>query len=736
MPEETRSDAELIRRHVSGEASAFEAIASRHAPMVYRACLRLLGDAHEAEDAAQAVFVILARKAARLRKSGDLAAWLHGISRRVASEARRSRKRRRRREEEGAVIRAARSKEGLSDAERTAALEALDREVGALPAGQRQAVVLRYLEGLSLEEAAGVAGCPEGTLGRRAHEGLARLRARLGGRGFRLGGAALAALLEAEAGAAVPATLVPSVVTASQAAALGAAAGAGAVGAKAILLAEGTMKAMLMFKVKVAAAVLGAVLLAGAAAPLTRSLVSAGERGDPVADPAGAPTAPKRAPGAMAWGKAVDGLQLSLSCDMATCTPGENATLTFRLKNVSAKGIRIAGLQDGSGPYVLLEISDHQGKKLEPYSDHRGPGTKYWVLKPGEEAVRTFSLQDYFRIGEIWWPTKAMKAGVYAIKGKYCHNPAAWEGKVFSNDIAVTIRAPLIWGQVADGLQVGAVPLGGDAGKGWVRQLCPDPGCRNLGRMLVMNKCSKCGAQCNSNQKLKFCRACAAAARACSACGKAKPSSAQFAEGQPMRFELHFKNTGKDALKLFDAGWAGTWSVTFTSEKGEQIKPRFLVDHLMDRMMLNVDVPAGSSAMAELSLMGKTARGPKQWGPESLAPGEYTVVFSYGPKGGPEFWKGTASTTPLKIAVGAPPGAPDEAAARRLTLEWIKREKRDETWKPFNLGAPVGGDQITVLPAGGSFKDTHWQVTIKFKRGGVFGLHVKKDDGKILLPRD
>ncbi len=283
MPQKIESDAQLIRRHLGGDASAFGQIADRHAPMVYRASLRLLGDGHEAEDAAQAVFVILARQATRFRKGGDLAAWLHGIARRVASEARRAKARRKRREEEGAMLMAASSGEGLSDRERTAALEALDREIGALPTKERQAVVLRYLEGHSLGKAAEIADCPEGTLGRRAHDGLARLRSRLGCSGAMLGTAALVSLLEAESASAVPATLVPSVVAASKSAvAAGAIAGGGAVGAKAILLAEGTMKAMMIFKLKVVAAVLGAVLVAGASVPAGKRLIAAGEGPVPV----------------------------------------------------------------------------------------------------------------------------------------------------------------------------------------------------------------------------------------------------------------------------------------------------------------------------------------------------------------------------------------------------------------------------------------------------------------------
>jgi len=257
------SDAGLIERHLAGEEGAFEEIAGRYAPMVYRACLRLVGDAHEAEDASQAVFMVLARRASRFRRGGDLSAWLHGIARRVSAEARRAGARRRRREEEGAMLRKAHSDRALSAEERTAALDLLDREVAALPAGQRQAVVLRYLSGRSVRESAEISGCPEGTIKRRTSEGLARLRARLAGRGVALGAGTLVALLEAEATTAVPATLVPSLVTVACGAASGA---AGAAGGTAISLAESTLRTMAFGRIKVA--ILLAALAAGAALPV------------------------------------------------------------------------------------------------------------------------------------------------------------------------------------------------------------------------------------------------------------------------------------------------------------------------------------------------------------------------------------------------------------------------------------------------------------------------------------
>jgi RNA polymerase sigma factor (sigma-70 family) len=241
------TDGQLLADYAArGDGAAFAELAARHAPMVHRVALRLLADAHEAEDAAQAVFVVLTRKAGALRDGAALAAWLHGVARRVAGEMLRERQRRARREEEAAMLRAREARRAAGEAGRRAVLESLDREVAALPEALRQAVILRYLEGRSQEESARILGCPQGTLARRASEGLERLRARLARGGAVMGGAALAGILEAEADSAMPQAVLAS--------------GAGAAVLK---IAEGAMKAMFWAKVKLVAAVLSAAVALG-----------------------------------------------------------------------------------------------------------------------------------------------------------------------------------------------------------------------------------------------------------------------------------------------------------------------------------------------------------------------------------------------------------------------------------------------------------------------------------------
>src|SRR5437763_13771898 len=91
-------DAILLRAAAGGEPEAFPALVARHGPMVLRVCRQVLGDRHAAEDAFQAVFLLLSRRLGRLKRPDRLAAWLFGAARRTALNARTATLRRRRRE--------------------------------------------------------------------------------------------------------------------------------------------------------------------------------------------------------------------------------------------------------------------------------------------------------------------------------------------------------------------------------------------------------------------------------------------------------------------------------------------------------------------------------------------------------------------------------------------------------------------------------------------------------------
>ena len=255
----TKTDAELLKIYVeSGNSDAFAELVFRHSAMVFRVCFRVLSNQHESQDASQAVFMALVKKASGIRVDGTLARWLHTVARQTSLYFLRTRITRSARDAIGAeMIELERSAE-ICEQDRRAALHVLDEELRALPALQMEAVILRYLQGLSEREASARSGCAPNTLSRRASNGIAKLRAQLVKRGCALGVPALIGVLEAEAHAAIPETLIPSLVAVPKLAAAGAAAGSGA--GSIITLMEGTMKVMFMAKMKM---VVGGLMVAG-----------------------------------------------------------------------------------------------------------------------------------------------------------------------------------------------------------------------------------------------------------------------------------------------------------------------------------------------------------------------------------------------------------------------------------------------------------------------------------------
>jgi RNA polymerase sigma factor (sigma-70 family) len=185
-----RSDAELLDAYAgSGDARAFEVIVRRHGPMVLGVCRRVLRHDHDADDAFQATFLVLAHKAKSVSPSAALAAWLHGVARRTSLRAR-SRAARRAAVERQVPPRTADPAPAELD-------PALDEELGRLPERYRVPIVLCDLEGRLRSDVAAALGCAEGTLSARLTRGRRLLADRLRCRGVTVP-AALAATAVAE----------------------------------------------------------------------------------------------------------------------------------------------------------------------------------------------------------------------------------------------------------------------------------------------------------------------------------------------------------------------------------------------------------------------------------------------------------------------------------------------------------------------------------------------------------
>ena len=247
------SDEELLEQFVAGSAetaeAAFTSLVQRHGAMVFGVCRRVLGNRHAAEDAFQATFLVLARKATAIAKREQLGSWLHGVARRAAMDARVRAARQLAKEKRLGIMSPV---ERMDEIQKGELRSILDEELSRLPERHRTAIVLCELEGLSRREAAGRLGVSEGTLSSRLARAKLRLRERLTKRGLALSAGMLASALTEDAQAlAVPSSLVNSTIRVATLVGTGSSL-AGVASTSVITLTEGVLKAMLLSKLKLA----------------------------------------------------------------------------------------------------------------------------------------------------------------------------------------------------------------------------------------------------------------------------------------------------------------------------------------------------------------------------------------------------------------------------------------------------------------------------------------------------
>ncbi len=309
-------DAELLGRFLgrgpTAEA-AFAALVHRHAPMVLRVCRDITGDSHDAQDAAQVTFLVLARKTRSIRRGDALANWLFGTARRVAARAVRDAARRRRHERryaETIMIRREAANSSDGNANQWADLYA---ELDRLPERYRVPIVLCDLESLTHDQAAAVIGCPIRTLQTRLYRGREQLRQRLLRRGRSPAVGLVGRPLLGEPGsAAVPTTWASSTAVAALGTVSGGA-GATIVPEAVNRLLRGVNRAMFLSRLMRIAAV---VAILGLSAGLTFALAPLAPRSQEVKPRREAKSAPQEGrpapPGPMTTpitvrGRATDG---------------------------------------------------------------------------------------------------------------------------------------------------------------------------------------------------------------------------------------------------------------------------------------------------------------------------------------------------------------------------------------------------------------------------------------------
>jgi len=257
------TDGELLQRVASQrDQASFAVLVRRYGPLVLSVCRRVLRQEQDAEDAFQATFVVLFRKAGSISKRESVGSWLYSVAYRTARKAKVKRARRQGRETQLPDVPAGGSSPTWQEEEVRAVL---DKEVNLLPAKYRLPFIFCYFEGKTNEQAAQLLGCALGTVQSRLARARARLRGRLTRRGLAIP-AGLVALVLAEqaAWAEVPAFLVEATLQSATAFSAGQAGAASATSARVAELAQEVLREQSLAKLAhVAKVTAGSLAVAG-----------------------------------------------------------------------------------------------------------------------------------------------------------------------------------------------------------------------------------------------------------------------------------------------------------------------------------------------------------------------------------------------------------------------------------------------------------------------------------------
>jgi RNA polymerase sigma factor (sigma-70 family) len=295
-------DGEMLGRFIERhDEAALAALVQRHGPMVWGVCRRLLGH-HDAEDAFQATFLVLVRKASSISPREMVGNWLYGVAHQTALQAQRAVTRRRAREMQVLEMP---DTEAVPQDPWPALQPLLDQELSRLPDRYRAVLVLADLEGKTRNEVAALLGCPEGTVASRLVRARAMLAKRLTQRGVTLSSGALAAVLAQNvASAVVPASVVMTTIKAANLT---------AIPVKVAALAEGVLKTMLLTKLKnVMAMVVVAAMVGLIGFGIAKGDAESKQGDGPKAQKVKGAVVKEKAAEVIAWGKEVDGLRAGL----------------------------------------------------------------------------------------------------------------------------------------------------------------------------------------------------------------------------------------------------------------------------------------------------------------------------------------------------------------------------------------------------------------------------------------
>ena len=397
------SDGQLVERYVAQrEEAVFEAIVHRQGPMVWGVCRRVLRDHHDAEDAFQASFLVLARKASSIVPREMVGNWLYGVAYQTAVKARASTFKRRGREKQVPEMP---EPEAASAESGEDVLPVLDQELSRLPDKYRVPIVLCELEGKSHREAAEQLGWPVGTVSGRLSRARAMLAKRMARHGFVLTGGSLAVLLsQSSATARVPVSLIAYTTKAATLFAAGQAATGVVVSARVAALTEGVLKTMLMTKLKIATAGLMVLVALGAIGLRSDGLSQRAKASSPVKG--------------VGEGKSTFGAvgTAGNADSRAGVDPKEEMKKlegTWAITDAAEEGIRATAEQKAKGIGRVVIKGDRMTIKSLP---HSGPGMTFAVsVDPSKspKLIGLILLNDKMEDDE----NQSIRLGIYELKG-------------------------------------------------------------------------------------------------------------------------------------------------------------------------------------------------------------------------------------------------------------------------------------------------------------------------------
>jgi RNA polymerase sigma factor (sigma-70 family) len=393
------SDGQLLERFVSRrDEGAFAALLRRHGPLVWGVCRRVLRHAQDAEDAFQATFLLLARRAGAIRKQASVRSWLYGVAYRVATRARETAARRRIREGPLEDVAAPAAEEAGPDPR-----PVLDEEIGRLPEKYRLPLILCHLEGKSQEQAAQLLGCPRATVATRLVRGRERLRDQLVRRGLHV---APSVLLPVTPRDAVPAALTDATLQAASGSGGGAAAATAS--ARAAILTQEVLQAMLMTRWKTAAVLLLTLAVVGSGAGVLayRPQPAPGPAVQAAAEPPAAPRSEQDQPPAKV---------------PAAPAPAPDANPPARDKDLAdllAQNVQFSGY-DADPKMTLQEALDHLADRF------------HLTFDVNEAAFKADGLEDVLAVFIVDKPVPKMNATLATVLRKILSRVPATSGSTY-----------------------------------------------------------------------------------------------------------------------------------------------------------------------------------------------------------------------------------------------------------------------------------------------------------------